>query len=207
MIYTDDSDIKIDGVILPGLVKSLEIQQDAQIDEEDVEGSTSKPKQATGYEDAKIDIELILDDGPSETLQQKLTKIKNLFKAKTQGIPITRNIVNEHTAIWGIDKVLFKHLGSKKTNTSGQLAVSIELWEYVPTTITATKSSSSSSTSSSSSSSTTGLTAAGGLDTAYLKYLRSDRGAAPKIEDKTTSTPAQDTVDAKKYKTLLWKML
>ncbi|WP_411676866.1 transcriptional regulator [Caproicibacter sp.] len=214
MIYTDDNDVKIDGVVLPGLVKSFEIQQDAQIDEEDVEGSTSKPKQATGYEDAKISIEIILDDSPTETKEQKLTKIQNLFKVKSQGIPIIRTIVNQHTAIRNISKILFKSLSSKATNSSGQLSVSIELWEYVPTTITVTKSGASSASKKSAnkksvSSAKSGSASSGGssgLSSSYQSYLKSDRGTAPKLTNKTALTPAQDTADASKYRGVIKAM-
>ena len=34
----------------------------AEVEEQEVEGSTAKPKQATGYEDGKITLELILED-------------------------------------------------------------------------------------------------------------------------------------------------
>ena len=53
MIYTEDQIVKVNGVVLPGLVKSIEVKESAQIDEQEVEGSATKPKQATGYEDAK----------------------------------------------------------------------------------------------------------------------------------------------------------
>ncbi|MFR9190651.1 MAG: hypothetical protein ACLVL7_10830 [Anaerotruncus massiliensis (ex Togo et al. 2019)] len=65
MIYTEDQLVKVNGVVLPGLVKSIEVKESAKIDEQEVEGSATKPKQATGYEDAKVNIELILDDTPT----------------------------------------------------------------------------------------------------------------------------------------------
>ena len=37
MIYTDESTVKIDTIILPGLFKSIEIKGDAIVDEQDVE--------------------------------------------------------------------------------------------------------------------------------------------------------------------------
>lgn len=49
MIYTEDQIVKVNGVVLPGLVKSIEVKESAQIDEQEVEGSATKPKQATGY--------------------------------------------------------------------------------------------------------------------------------------------------------------
>ena len=64
MIYVEDELIKLNGVVLPGLVKSIEVIETAKVDEQEVEGSATKPKQATGYEDAKVNIELIIDDTP-----------------------------------------------------------------------------------------------------------------------------------------------
>ena len=49
MIYVEDQLVKVNGVVLPGLVKSIEVKESAKIDEQEVEGSATKPKQATGY--------------------------------------------------------------------------------------------------------------------------------------------------------------
>ena len=84
MIYQEDQLIRLGGVTLPGLVKKLEIKCAAAIDEVEVEGSAVKPKQAVGYEDAKVTIELIIDATANETALQKLTRINNLFKASGQ---------------------------------------------------------------------------------------------------------------------------
>jgi len=48
MIYVEDQIVKVNGVVLPGLVKSIEVKETAKIDEQDVKGSAVKPKQATG---------------------------------------------------------------------------------------------------------------------------------------------------------------
>ena len=80
MIYTEDQIVKVNGVVLPGLVKSIEVKESAQIDEQEVEGSATKPKQATGYEDAKVNIELILDDTPTQTKYQRLETLRAIFR-------------------------------------------------------------------------------------------------------------------------------
>ena len=72
MIFVEDGTIKLNGVVLPGLVKSIEVKESAQIDEQEVEGSSTKPKQATGYEDAKVNIELVVDDTETQTKYQRL---------------------------------------------------------------------------------------------------------------------------------------
>ena len=56
MIFVEDNTIKLNGVVLPGLVKSIEVKESAQIDEQEVEGSSTKPKQATGYGDAPCSV-------------------------------------------------------------------------------------------------------------------------------------------------------
>ena len=56
MIYIEDQMVKLNGVTLPGLVKSIEVVNTAKIDEQEVEGSATKPKQATGYEDDLINV-------------------------------------------------------------------------------------------------------------------------------------------------------
>ena len=57
MIFIEDERIKLNGVVLPGLIKSIEVTETAKVDEQEVEGSATKPKQATGYEDAQVIIE------------------------------------------------------------------------------------------------------------------------------------------------------
>lgn len=198
MIYIDDSTVKVGGVVLPGLFKSIEIKGDALIGEQEVEGRSTKPKQATGYEDAKINLELILHDGPVLTKLQKLEAIQNLFKKKGQAKPIIYEIVNEHTAARGITQILFKNLTTKEQSKNDELTVMIEFWEYIPMTITATKAGSTSGTSAAS-------TAKANLTSEYQGYL-SSRGTAPKLHDKTAKTAATDNAETQAYKSKLAAM-
>lgn len=193
MIYVDESTIKIGGVILPGLFKSIEIKSDALIEEQEVEGRSTKPKQATGYEDAKVSVELVLHDGPLLTKLQKLEQIQNLFKKQGQSKPTVYEIVNEHTAARGITKVLFKNLTTKEQSKKDELTVMIEFWEYIAMTITATKSTSTTSTAQTS-------TTASTLTSEYQSYLSNNRGAAPKIKDKTAKSVAFDNAKVDVYK-------
>lgn len=80
MIYTDEGTVKIDSVILPGVFKSIEVKGDAIVDEQEVEGQSKKPKQATGYDDVKVNIELILEDGPDMGKLEKLETIQQIFR-------------------------------------------------------------------------------------------------------------------------------
>lgn len=206
MIFVDDSIIKVGGVILSGVVKSLEIKTDARVEEQEIEGNSAKPKQATGYEDAKITLEIALEDGETKTKEEKLKGIQSLFRNTGQAKPQVHDIVNEHTAIRGIKKVIFKSLTTKETNKKSELTVSIEFWEYVATTITATSKSKSKSNSKSSSSNKGSSSAKGNLNSDYNNYLSSSRGTAPKLNNKATSSPAKDTASGNAAKGKLSQM-
>lgn len=182
MVYQDDQTVKIDDVILPGLVKSMEIKNDAQVDEQEVEGQSKKPKQATGYEDAKINIELILEDTQDDagtvtmTRMQKLQQIQALFRQPGQALPAVHQIVCEDTAVRGISQVILKNMTHKAENKKQQITASLELWEYNTLIISAGKSASSSGAKKDASASTG---AGSVLNEDYKSYLKDDRGTAP----------------------------
>lgn len=103
MIYVEDELIKLNGVVLPGLVKSIEVIETAKVDEQEVEGSATKPKQATGYEDAKVNIELIIDDTPSQTKYQRYATLRAIFRSPGQSVPQPIPIISEDTAAHGVE--------------------------------------------------------------------------------------------------------
>lgn len=183
MIYVEDQLIKVNGVVLPGLVKKIEVTEAAKIDEQEVEGSATKPKQAVGYEDAKVNVELILDDTPSRGKYQALETIRAIFRKPGQNVPEPISIVSEDTARHGVDKVLFKSMGHVYDSKKEQLTVSLEFWEYIPQTIKASKAGSSSGGSRGSSGSPGGGAASSGLTEDYTTYLSADRGKSPVAQD------------------------
>lgn len=186
MIYVEDQLVKVNGVVLPGLVKSIEVKESAKIDEQEVEGSATKPKQATGYEDAKITVELILDDTPARTKYQALETVRAIFRKPGQTVPQPIPIISEDTAKHGIDKVLFKGFSHKAEAKKEQITVSLEFWEYIPQTIKATKASSSGKSSGSSG----GGTTSSGLTEEYKSYLSTDRGVSPASDSVTSAGSA-----------------
>lgn len=196
MIYTEDQLVKVNGVVLPGLVKSIEVKESAKIDEQEVEGSATKPKQATGYEDAKVNIELILDDTPTATKYQRLETVRALFRTPGQSVPQPIPIVSEDTAKHGIDKVLFKGITHKSEVKKDQLTVSLEFWEYVPQTIQTTSSSSGSSLGGSSGGKTANQQTT--LSSDYQKYLQANRGKSPAVDD-ASAAEALDKVAQMPY--------
>lgn len=177
MIFVEDQVIKLNGVVLPGLVKSIEVTESAKVDEQEVEGSAAKPKQATGYEDAKVIIELIIDDTQRADKYQRFAVLRSIFRKPSQSVPQPIPIVSQDTAAHGIDKVIFKQLSHKGENKKGQLTVSLELWEYIPQTITATTGSGGSGSSGSSGTTQSSLTSE------YESYLSKNRGRSPATDN------------------------
>lgn len=181
MIFIEDERIKLNGVVLPGLIKSIEVTETAKVDEQEVEGSATKPKQATGYEDAKVIIELIIDDTESQTKYERYAVLREIFRKPGQNVPQPIPIVSEDTAAHGIEKVIFKKLTHKGENKKSQLVANLELWEYIPQTITATSSSggSGSSGGSSGGGSSQAAAATSNLNQDYQQYLGTKRGKSP----------------------------
>lgn len=192
MIYTDESTVKIDSVILPGVFKSIEIKGDAIVDEQEVEGQSKKPKQATGYDDVKVNIELILEDGPDMGKLEKLETIQQIFRTSGQEKPTVHKIINSHTAVRGVKQVIFKQLTHKAENKKGQIVVTLEFWEYTVMTITASKSASG-STGAAAAAATSA--ARSNLKAGYQSYL-GNRGKAPVALGKS---PARDTAKGGKH--------
>lgn len=192
MIFVEDQVIKLNGVVLPGLVKSIEVTESAKVDEQEVEGSAAKPKQATGYEDAKVIIELIIDDTQRADKYQRFAVLRSIFRKPSQSVPQPIPIVSQDTAAHGVDKVIFKQLSHKGENKKGQLTASLELWEYVPQTITATTGSGGSGSSGSSGTTQSSLT------DEYESYLSKNRGRSP-ATDNASAAKALNRVELMPY--------
>lgn len=177
MLFVEDQRIKLNGVILPGLVKSIEVMETAKVDEQEVEGSTARPKQATGYEDAKITIELIIDDTESQTKFERYAVLRGIFRSQGQTVPQPVPIICEDAAAHGVEKVIFQKLTHKGENKKSQLTATLELWEYIPQTITVSRASGTSGTASPSG--TPSPAVSGNLAAGYQDYLEVGRGISP----------------------------
>lgn len=181
-IFIEDKAVKVGGVVLPGLVKSLEITQEAAVDEIEVEGSAVKPKQAVGYEDAAIKLELIVDAAATRSAEDNVSAIYALFRAKGQEIPQPTTLICKETVTAGIGQVIFQKVTAKSTNKNDQYAVTLEFCQYLPVPITVSAGAAGGANGTSS----TNMTAE------YEAYLNDNRGTAPRTGDKTGQTPAND---------------
>ena len=136
-------------------------------------------------------VDLIIDDTPSQTKYQRYATLRAIFRSPGQSVPQPIPIVSEDTAAHGVEKVIFKKLSHKGENKRGQLTATLELWEYIPQTITAKSGSSSGSGKS-------GGSSASNLKANYKDYLSNDRGKSPARDDADT-TAAMNKVTAMPY--------
>lgn len=128
MLFVKDKIIKLGGVYLGGQVKSIEIQENAAINVVQDKKGKIKKMQTSGYEQAKVTIDIILESTKKETATQQLEKIQRLFKAHGQQNAKLLKIVNQDCAARGISQVYFKSLTSKKVISESKRIASLELW-------------------------------------------------------------------------------
>ena len=180
VITTDFGDVKVGGIILPGTFQKLEVESDAKVDEVDVKGKSVKPKQATGYEDAKVKFTLIIRPNNKEDEYTQLAKIQRVFRKPEQGKPQVFDIVNKHVNTRGVRKIIFKKLTTQEDNKSNILLVTCEFWEYIPITLKAGKAGKNNNKKKSKKANKNSKSNASSLKGDYKSYLNNNRGKANK---------------------------
>lgn len=128
MLYIQDKVAKLGGVILGGQVSSVEVQEAATIHMAQDDKGKVKKTQPVGYDNAKVMIDIILEDGPEGSTLDQLINMQRLFKAEGQEQAILFPIVNEDCAARGITEVYFKSFSSKKIISESKRIASLELW-------------------------------------------------------------------------------
>ncbi len=127
MLYVHEKVAKLGDVYLGGQVTSVEIQQAGSIYVSQDDKGKVKKSQPVGYENTKINIEILLEDMKGETTLEQLKRMQQLFKGSGQKKPKLLPIVNEDCAARGISKAYFKSLTSKKVIAKSKRVVSLEL--------------------------------------------------------------------------------
>ena len=120
--------VKLGGIYLEGQVTSVEVQEAGSVYVAQDEKGRYKKSQPVGYENAKVMIDILLEDTKTATTLEQLTEMQRLFKPYGQDKPKLLPIVNEDCAVRGITKVYFKNLTSKKVISESKRIASLELW-------------------------------------------------------------------------------
>ncbi|MDI3480785.1 MAG: hypothetical protein PWQ97_440 [Tepidanaerobacteraceae bacterium] len=133
-IITDDvGQIKLDTILLPGIMQSMEIEDGLRIDNQESPNQSGSSKQINGYEDATITLVIRLTTDDESTCYDKAKRLVDIFKSVDRSAkPKIYRIVNKHTQIWGIETVLYKNLRTKESNTDDTMTAEITFEEWKP---------------------------------------------------------------------------
>jgi hypothetical protein len=138
-VITDDvGQVRVGGVLLPGFMESLEVAGALRIDEAEVEGQSGTSKTPMGFEDATVTLRVRLVTDDDGTSYDKCREIVSLFQGTdSYAQPFVCRLVNRHTALWGIDEVLFRDLKTSESNKDDTMYADITFVEYIPVAVLA----------------------------------------------------------------------
>lgn len=128
MLYVQEKVVKLGDVYLGGQVTSVEVQEAGSIYVAQDDKGKVKKSQPVGYENAKVMVDILLEDTAEATTLEQLTELQCLFKPYGQEKPRLLPIVNEDCAARGITTVYFKSLTSKQVISESKRIASLELW-------------------------------------------------------------------------------
>lgn len=134
---TDESgQIMLDGELLPGNFKGLDVEGSLDVTEDEIPGSSQVSRQIQGYKPAVVVVKVTLPTDEENTCFEKLRIWTARFKVTDSAArPYIRRLVVEHTAAWGIDEVLFKSIRSADGNSSDSLELEVRFEEWLPVVV------------------------------------------------------------------------
>ena len=136
MLTIDGDKIKLDNVLLPGVVQSISVGGSILYEKQDTDTTSTKRKVMLGYEDKSISISLTLYpeslDGEKIDVYKELETLEKFFKENENAKPKVYNFIHPHARSRAISKVLFQRLESSEDVSKNTIDVSIEFIEFVP---------------------------------------------------------------------------
>lgn len=186
MLYIQETHMEIGGIGIPGQVKKVEISGDANIDEIQDDKNKSLGYQATGYQPHKITVDIILERTSDMDFEDMVLTLHHLFKPLGQTEAKVLTIANSQAAAHNITQVYFKKIQTSKDTAKSYGTATLEFWEYIPLQVVVAAKSATATTAPST------AVAPSGVSSEYQQYLNTQRGKAPIIQSKTSSSPAVD---------------
>lgn len=127
MLFKVDKLMRLGGMQLPGLVQSIEVDQEASIDDITDKNKKTKKNQPTGYEGATIRIEIYLEKTKDRTIKDMMNQLQNLFRPYKQKKAKLIKIVNTDCNSRGITRVYFKKLTTTNNISLSYITATLEL--------------------------------------------------------------------------------
>lgn len=135
--------IKLGNTILPGVLESIEVEDDTKIDEVEIKGKKKKASQATEYNPTKVKINLNLLTDNRSTAEDKLKVISRLYRpSKSHLKPMVYRMVCEQVQAQAVNEVVFTSLRSRGTNMDDIIFVALEFMEHQAINVSVRKASS-----------------------------------------------------------------
>lgn len=128
MLYITDDVIKLGGVMLPGLVQSVNVQEAANIYTAQDDTGAVNAAQPYGYDVSKVTVDVVLENTASQTVDQMIRCYQSLFKKPGQTAATKMVVINADCAAHGITSVYFKAFETKNTISESKVTASLEFW-------------------------------------------------------------------------------
>lgn len=138
-LITDDiGQVKLGGMLLPGVFEGLEVSGGVRVDESDVAGQSGTSKQPAGFDDTEFSLKLRLLTDDDSTCYDKLRILTSLFKrVDSSAKPFIYQIVNHHLAQWDVSEVIFKGIRSSEDNQDDTIHAELQFTEFRPVVVKA----------------------------------------------------------------------
>lgn len=127
MLFSVDKIMKLGGKRLHGQVTSVEVDEEASIDDIKKKNQKTKKNQPTGYEGATIRIEIMLEKEKGTEVSEMITTLQRLFRPYKQKKAKLLKIENSDCNRRGIKKVYFKKLTTTNEISQSYQTATLEL--------------------------------------------------------------------------------
>lgn len=129
----EHGEIRLAGVLLPGVLKSLSVRGQVRFDEAEQDGLSGKAKVPMGWEDSDITITIELLSDENSNCYDKLGEVDANFKGTDNGTnPAIYTVANEHLSARNIYRVVFNGLESQETDEDDVILASLSFVEHIP---------------------------------------------------------------------------
>jgi hypothetical protein len=136
ILNIDKGLVKLNGKSLPGILHSISIGSEVIFDEANVTGTSGTKKQAKGWSDSAISIDMFIIDNQdndgniTESRYDILSILDGLFKKVQSGKPVVYSVNHPHFKARNIKHMLFSNLDSSE-DTKG-ISCALKFVEYDP---------------------------------------------------------------------------
>jgi len=130
VVQIADEEVIIGDSPLPGIVESIEVEDDTERDEIEIEGQDTRSDARTGYNPTLIKVNLILTNDEKSSAFEKLKTINRAYRpSRKTDTPRVYEIVCDEAEAHGVKEVTFASVKSRSSNLMDTIVVNLEFEE------------------------------------------------------------------------------